>query len=131
MAMTQYSICTMLGQRQRRWPNIVQMIYKWFVFTGKALCTFFVRFNILMLDLHASLIFCILSFFIITFIIYVCFKFRFTHVTVVVLVLIGYLLQTLPRCWIRIGSMFPASRLVLPRFVVNGDDRRNGNIIET
>ena len=30
-----YNICTILDQRLRRWSNIVQMLYKYFVFTGK------------------------------------------------------------------------------------------------
>ena len=29
-----YNICTTSAQRLRRWSNIVQMLYKWFVFTG-------------------------------------------------------------------------------------------------
>ena len=29
-----YNICKMLDQRWRRWANIVQMLYKWFVFAG-------------------------------------------------------------------------------------------------
>ena len=29
-----YNICTMSAQRLRRWPIIVQMLYKYFVFTG-------------------------------------------------------------------------------------------------
>ena len=29
-----YNICTMLGQRRRRWAAVVQMLYKCFVFTG-------------------------------------------------------------------------------------------------
>ena len=29
-----YNMCTKLAQRLRRWPNIVQMLYKYFVFTG-------------------------------------------------------------------------------------------------
>ena len=29
-----YNICTMLDQRLRRWANVVQMLYKCFVFTG-------------------------------------------------------------------------------------------------
>ena len=28
------NICTMLAQRQRRWADNLQMLYKWFVFTG-------------------------------------------------------------------------------------------------
>ena len=28
-----YYICTMLNQRQRRWADVVQTLYKWFVFT--------------------------------------------------------------------------------------------------
>ena len=31
-----YNICTMLGQRRRRWPNVVQMLYKCFVFAGNS-----------------------------------------------------------------------------------------------
>ena len=27
-----YNICTMLDQRRRRWADLVQMLYKWFVF---------------------------------------------------------------------------------------------------
>ena len=30
-----HNICTMLGQRRRRWADVVQMLYKCFVFTGK------------------------------------------------------------------------------------------------
>ena len=30
-----YYICTMLDQRWRRWSNIVQMLYKCFVFAGQ------------------------------------------------------------------------------------------------
>ena len=29
-----YNICTMLSQRQRRWADVVQMLYKFFVFVG-------------------------------------------------------------------------------------------------
>ena len=29
-----YHICTMLAQRRRRWANVVQMLYKCFVFAG-------------------------------------------------------------------------------------------------
>ena len=29
-----HNICTMLDQRRRRWDNVVQMLYKCFVFTG-------------------------------------------------------------------------------------------------
>ena len=29
-----YNICTMLGQRRRRWAVVVQMLYKCFVFAG-------------------------------------------------------------------------------------------------
>ena len=29
-----YNICTMLDQRRRRWANIVQMLYNFFVFAG-------------------------------------------------------------------------------------------------
>ena len=29
-----YNICTMLNQRRRRWDNVVQMLYKCFVFAG-------------------------------------------------------------------------------------------------
>ena len=29
-----YSICTMLDQRRRRWVEVVQMLYKYFVFAG-------------------------------------------------------------------------------------------------
>ena len=29
-----YSICTMLDQRRRRWPDVVQMLYPCFVFAG-------------------------------------------------------------------------------------------------
>ena len=29
-----YNICTMLDQRQRRWVDVVQMLYKCFVFAG-------------------------------------------------------------------------------------------------
>ena len=28
-----YNICTMLDQRCRRWADVVQMLYKWFVFS--------------------------------------------------------------------------------------------------
>ena len=27
-----YSICAMLDQRRRRWADVVQMLYNWFVF---------------------------------------------------------------------------------------------------
>ena len=30
-----YKICTMLDQRRRRWADVVQMLYKCFVFAGK------------------------------------------------------------------------------------------------
>ena len=30
-----YNICTMLDQRRRRWADVVQMLYKCFVFAGK------------------------------------------------------------------------------------------------
>ena len=29
-------ICTMLGQRQKRWADVVQMLYKYFVFVAVA-----------------------------------------------------------------------------------------------
>ena len=29
-----YNICTTSAQRLRRWSNLVQMLYKYFVFTG-------------------------------------------------------------------------------------------------
>ena len=29
-----YIMCTMLDQRRRRWANVVQMLYKCFVFAG-------------------------------------------------------------------------------------------------
>ena len=29
-----YNICTMLDQRRRRWADVVQMLYKCFVFAG-------------------------------------------------------------------------------------------------
>ena len=29
-----YNFCTMLDQRQRRWSDVVQMLYKCFVFAG-------------------------------------------------------------------------------------------------
>ena len=29
-----YNICTMLDQRRRRWADVVQMVYKCFVFDG-------------------------------------------------------------------------------------------------
>ena len=29
-----YNICTMLDQRRRRWADVVQMVYKYFVFAG-------------------------------------------------------------------------------------------------
>ena len=29
-----YNICTMLAQRRRRWADVVQMLYKCFVFAG-------------------------------------------------------------------------------------------------
>ena len=33
-----YNICTMLDQRRRRWPDVVQMLYKYFVLaSGKCL----------------------------------------------------------------------------------------------
>ena len=33
-----YSICTMLVQRRRRWADVLQMLYKCFVFAGNAPC---------------------------------------------------------------------------------------------
>ena len=36
-----YNICTMLAQRLRRWSNVVQMLYKCFVFTGTLYSIFF------------------------------------------------------------------------------------------
>ena len=30
-----YNICTMLDQRRRRWADVVQMLYKCFVFAGE------------------------------------------------------------------------------------------------
>ena len=36
-----YNICTMLGQRQRRWADVVQMFYKCFVFAGIGLISIF------------------------------------------------------------------------------------------
>ena len=35
-----YNIRTMLDQRRRRWADVVQMLYKCFVFVGKALITY-------------------------------------------------------------------------------------------
>ena len=32
-----YNICTVLDQRRRRWDDIVQMLYKWFVFAAMGL----------------------------------------------------------------------------------------------
>ena len=32
-----YNICTMLDQRRRRWADVVQMLYKCFVFAGLSL----------------------------------------------------------------------------------------------
>ena len=32
-----YNICKMLDQRRRRWADVVQMLYKCFVFTGEFL----------------------------------------------------------------------------------------------
>ena len=32
-----YNICTTLDQRRRRWADVVQMLYKCFVFTGLGL----------------------------------------------------------------------------------------------
>ena len=29
-----YNICTMLDQRRRRWADVVEMLYKYFVFAG-------------------------------------------------------------------------------------------------
>ena len=31
-----HNICTMLDQRRRRWADVVQMLYKYFVFVGYA-----------------------------------------------------------------------------------------------
>ena len=31
-----YNICTMLGQRRRRWADVVPMVYKCFVFAERA-----------------------------------------------------------------------------------------------
>ena len=28
----------MMDQRQRRWPDVVQMLYNWFVFAGTVVC---------------------------------------------------------------------------------------------
>ena len=33
-----YNIYAMLDQRQRRWADVVQMLYKCFVFAGRKLC---------------------------------------------------------------------------------------------
>ena len=33
-----YNICTMLDQRRKRWADVLQMLYKCFVFTGKFKC---------------------------------------------------------------------------------------------
>ena len=33
-----YNICTMLDQRRRRWADVVQMLYKCFVFAGIVVC---------------------------------------------------------------------------------------------
>ena len=30
-----YNICTMLDQRRRRWADVVQLLYKCFVFAGQ------------------------------------------------------------------------------------------------
>ena len=35
-----YDICTMLDQRRRRWVDVVQMLYKCFLFTGISLCLY-------------------------------------------------------------------------------------------
>ena len=32
-----YNICTMLDQRRRRWADVVQMLYKYFVFAEKTI----------------------------------------------------------------------------------------------
>ena len=32
-----YNICTMLDQRRRRWADVVQILYKCFVFTGQGI----------------------------------------------------------------------------------------------
>ena len=36
-----YNICTMLGQRRRRWTDVVQMLYKCFVFAGNEVTTIY------------------------------------------------------------------------------------------
>ena len=36
-----YNICTMLDQRRRRWADIVQMLYKCFVFAGMVMLRLF------------------------------------------------------------------------------------------
>ena len=36
-----YNNCTMLDQRRRRWADIVQMLYKCFVFAGPIACYWF------------------------------------------------------------------------------------------
>ena len=40
-----YNICTMLGQRRRRWSNIVQMLYKCLVFNGKELLSLIIHWD--------------------------------------------------------------------------------------
>ena len=42
-----YNICTMLDQRRRRWAYVVQMLYKCFVFAGKAMTfSFLIMINV-------------------------------------------------------------------------------------
>ena len=42
-----YNICTTSSQRLRRWPNIVQMLYKCFVFAGNAVQHYNIHVNVM------------------------------------------------------------------------------------
>ena len=52
-----YNICTILGQRRIRWANIVQMLYKCFVFTGMyPVCFIYERTWVVKLDIKPKCI---------------------------------------------------------------------------
>ena len=51
-----YNICTKLDQRQRRWSNIVQMLFKCFVFAGVPHSVFSVNHLRDTKDVHRSFI---------------------------------------------------------------------------
>ena len=49
-----YNICTMLDQRRRRWADVVQMLYKCFVFAG---CSYSIDHRRSGDDVHSGMIY--------------------------------------------------------------------------